>query len=264
MISIDKYAYSSKLRYKDPMQKLVFTAMTVAVCIWAKNNIISVVVIFMMGGMTVLRGGIPLRFLLKLLLVPMSFLLVSIFTIAVNISDNKELLLLAVPVAGKWIGFSAAGLKDSIRLFLKALGAVSCLYFLSLNTPMVDLLSALRRLRIPKILVELTGLVYRFVFVLLDTVNRIYIAQSSRLGYSSLSSSYRSLGAMGSMLFVKAYKQSDALYTALEARGYDGELNVLAENYESHWSWYVSAVAVNALLVLLAVVMKSATGGPLL
>jgi len=262
MISIDKYAYSSKLRYTDPMQKLVFAIMTLAVCIWAEQNIISVAVIFMMGGMTVWRGGIPLRFLLKLLLVPMSFLLVSIFAIAVNISENKELLL-AIPVAGKWIGFSAEGFKDSLRLFLKALGAVSCLYFLSLSTPMVDLLSALRRLRIPKILVELIGLVYRFVFVLLDTVNTIYIAQSSRLGYSSLSSSYRSLGAMVSMLFVKSYKQSDALYTALEARGYDGELNVLAENYEGHWSWYVSVVAVNALLVLLAIALKSATGGPL-
>jgi len=125
---------------------------------------------------------------------------------------------------------------------------------------MVDLLSALRRLRIPRILVELIGLVYRFVFVLLDTVNEINIAQSCRLGYSSLSSSYRSLETMVSMVFVKSYKQSDALYTASEERGYDSELNVLSENYESRWSWYVSAVDVNILMVLLAIALRSATG----
>jgi len=264
MISIDKYAYSSRLRRTDPIQKLVFAIMTLAVCIWAARNIISIIVILIMGGMTVRRGGIPLRFLLKILLVPMSFLIISIFTIAVNISENKELLLAAIPVSGIWIGFSAAGLKDSLQLFLKTMGAVSCLYFLALSTPMVDLLVALRRLRMPKILVELMGLVYRFIFVLLETANTIYNAQKCRLGYSSLSGSYRSMGVMVSMLFIRSYKKSDAIYTALEARGYDGELNVLAETYESHWSGYILAVAVNAPLVLLAIALKSTTGGSLL
>ncbi len=63
MISIDKYAYSSKLKHTDPLQKVTFALLTLAVCLWADNLIISVAVIFIMGGMTVSRGGTPLRFL---------------------------------------------------------------------------------------------------------------------------------------------------------------------------------------------------------
>lgn len=196
MISIDKYAYKSKLKHTDPMQKVVFALLTLCVCLWADHEIISVAVIFIMGDMTVLRGGTPLRFFMKLLLVPMSFLLIGVFTIAVNVSEKPEGLLAAISVAGTWIGFSHTGLQDALRLFLNALGAVSCLYFLSLSTPMVDLLAALRRLRLPKLLVELMGLVYRFIFVLLETADTIYNAQNCRLGYSSLSTGYRSLGSL--------------------------------------------------------------------
>ncbi|SHI67634.1 cobalt ECF transporter T component CbiQ [Lutispora thermophila] len=261
MISIDKYAYNSRLRRRDPMQKLVFAMMTLSVCIWAEKIIISIAVIFIMGGMTVLKGGTPFPFFLRLLLVPMIFLLVGVFTIAVNICENQEMLLWAIPFAGKWIGFSDASLVKSLKLFLRALGAVSCLYFLSLNTPMVDLLAAFRRLGMPKVFVELMELVYRFIFSLMETADTIYNAQNCRLGYSSLCSSYRSLAIMASMLFIKSYKQSKALYTALEARGYEGEINVLEEAYESHWGWYIMAVAVNALLVLFVIALKSITGG---
>ena len=261
MISIDKYAYSSKLKHTDPMQKLVFALLTLAVCIWADRNIISIAVIFIMGSMTVLRGGTSFRFFIKLLLVPMFFLLIGVFTIAVNASEKPELLLAAIPVAGTWIGFSRMGLQDALQLFLKASGAVSCLYFLSLSTPMVDLLTVLRRLRLPKLLIELMGLVYRFIFVLLETADTMITAQDSRLGYSNLSSAYRSLAALASTLFIRAYKRSDDLYTALEARGYDGELNVLEESFETHWTKYIPPVTVNLFLILSALFLKSYTEG---
>ncbi len=262
MISIDKYAYGSKLKHTNPMQKLVFALVTLAVCIWANQNAVSAAVICVMCGVTVLRGGTSLRFFLNLMLVPMSFLVISVLTIAVNVSQKPDAFLAAIPIAGTWIGFSLQGLQHALQLFLKALGAVSCLYFLSLSTPMVDLLAALRRLRLPKLMVELMGLVYRFIFVLLETADTICNAQNCRLGYSRLSNAYRSVGTLASMLFIKSYKQADALYTALEARGYEGELNVLAETYESHWSGYALTAAVNTVLVLSAVILRLSLGGP--
>ena len=256
MIFIDRYASCSKLKTLDPTQKVVFALLTLAVCLWADNAAISAAVIFIMGGITVLIGGTPLRFFIKLMLAPMSFLFLGVFAIAVNISRSPEGLLAAAPVAGIWIGFSPPGLKDAVRLFLKALGCVSCLYFVSLSTPMTDLLNALRKLRLPRLLTEIMGLVYRFVFILLEIVSAIHYAQNCRLGYSSLPATYRSLGSLASTLFIRSFKRSNELYTALEARGYDGELNVLEETYGGGWGVYVFAAAVNALLILLAAILK--------
>ncbi len=260
MISIDKYAYMSKLKKKDPMQKLAFALLTLGVCLWANSIAVSLAVLFIMGGYAVCKGGIPASVFMKLMLVPGSFLVIGVLTIAVNVSADRELFLFFLPISGTYIGVSQTGLRTAAQLFFKALGAVSCLYYLSLNTPMVDLLGALRRLKVPKLLVELMGLIYRFIFVLLETADTMIRAQNSRLGYSGLLPGFRSLAAMASTLFVRAYKRSDELYIALEARGYDGELNVLEEPVETHWTQYIPPVAINFMLVFVTLFFRRFTG----
>lgn len=250
MISTDNVAYGSKLKRTDPRQKLAFALLTLGVCIWADTAVISFSVILIMGWMTVCRGGTPLRIFVRLLLLPMSFLLISVLTIAVNLSDKPEIFMISLPFSGNWMGISETGFHDALRLFLKALGAVSCLYFLSLSTPMVDLFAALRKLRVPKLLVEMMELIYRFIFVLLETSDTIVTAQNARLGYTRLSTGYRSLSTLVSSLFIRAYKRSDDLYIALESRGYNGELNVLEEPFEGKPTGYAVTLAVNVILIM--------------
>lgn len=256
MILIDRYAYSSKLKQTAPLLKLLFALITQGICLWADNIIISIMIILMMGAITVIRGRTPLSTFIKMLLIPIAFIAVSVFTIAVSMSEQASGFLFAAPILGKWVGVSYVGIQHGLQLFLKAFGAMSCLVFLSLSTPMVDLLVAFRQLGLPKFLIEIMGLVYRFIFVLLDTSNQIFVAQSCRLGYSGLRNGYRSLGTMASMVFIRAYKRSDDLYTALEARGYDGELKILEEPYHTHWSGYVFAASTNILLVISAIILK--------
>lgn len=263
MISIDKVVYMSKLRNRDPMQKLLFAMLTLIVCLWADNWLISIAVILIMSGTVVFKGGTPLRFYVRLMFVPMAFLVISALTIAVNISGEHDAFIAAIPIANGWIGFSVRGIQDSARLILKALGAVSCLYYLSLTTPVTGLLAALGRLKLPKLFAELMELIYRSIFILLEEAEAIYNAQSCRLGYSSISASFRSLGELGSMLFIRSYKRSNELYTSLESRGYDGELDTLEEEYEGDWSGYITPIATNMLLVALSILLKGSAGGVL-
>lgn len=264
MINIDKYAYVSRLKQTDPMQKFLFALLTLGICLWANSIIVSLLVLLIMGWVTVYKGGTPFSLFVKLMLVPMSFLVISILTIGVNISESQSDFLFSMSVFGTHIGVSQAGIQNAMWLFFNALGAVSCLYYLSLSTPMVDLLAVLRRLKVPKLLIELMGLIYRFIFVLLETADTMYTAQNSRLGYSSLSSGYRSLSVLASTLFIRAYKRSDELYTALEARGYDGELNVLEEPFETHWTQYIAPVVINLFLIVTTLFLRRFTGGLLL
>ncbi|MGA8943811.1 MAG: cobalt ECF transporter T component CbiQ [Thermoactinomyces sp.] len=256
MIHIDKYAYMSKLNKKDPMYKFVVCMMTLAVCLWASSIFVSITVLLMMGWYTVYKGGIPLALFLKLLAIPMSFLVIGVLTIAIGISEQQNVFLLYISAFGMNIGVSQAGIQNAVYLFFKALGAVSCLYYLSLSTPVVDLLAVLRKLKVPKLMIELMGLVYRFIFILIETADTIFIAQKSRLGYSNLFSAYKSLASLISTLFIRAYKKSDELYTALEARGYDGELDVLEKSFKAHWSEYFFPVGINLFLVLVALFLK--------
>lgn len=256
MLNIDQFAYASKLKQQDPREKLFFAFLTLGVCLWANSALVSLLIICIMGWVTVCKGGTPLPVFLKLLAVPMSFLLIGLLTIAVEFSGDPRPFILWAPVFGKYLGITNAGIHTAAVLFFKALGAVSCLYYLSLNTPLVDLLSALGKLKCPKLLTELMGLMYRFIFILLETVETMLTAQQARLGYSGISAGYRSLGALVSTLFIQAYKRADELYTALEARGYEGGLNVLGETFRTRWTGYFVPVAVNIFLVFAALLLR--------
>lgn len=261
MFNIDRYAYASKLHSTDPMEKLFFAALTMVVCLGADYIPVSIAVISVMAYTTVVVGKVPAKVFLKLMLIPMSFLILGVVTIALGASKNADMFAFSVHIKGYYIGVLSSGIYTAAGLFFKALGAVSCLYYLSLNTPIVDILSALRRLRCPELIIELMSLIYRFIFVLLETAMTMFTAQNARLGYYSLRGSYRSLGSLVSTLFIRAYKRSEDLYTSLEARGYEGKLNVLEEPYRKRKFDYAVYTAVNAGFVIIKLCFRWKTGG---
>ena len=229
MIDMDSYAYRSNLRNQDAVQKIFFVIFIMAICFWANLIIISALIFFLMSGFTVLKGRIPIAVYIKALLVPFSFFLVGAITLFIDKARHSDSFVLAIPFGSEYIGIVEGAWLLVIRLLARAISLVSCLYFLAFNTPMIDLLAGLGRLRLPPLIIELLGLIYRFIFIILAEVNVIFIAQRSRLGYSSYRTSFRSLGSLIATVFVRSYRRFDRLYTALESRGYSGELIVLNE-----------------------------------
>jgi len=255
MLNADRYAYTSKLNNVNPMEKLIFALLTLVVGLWLDSLTVSIAILLIMTFFSVVKGGTPLAHYLKLMLIPFSFLLAGVFTVAVEVNAEQQEFLLYSQVFGQYIGFTPSGLTAAARLFFRALGAVSCLYYLALTTPMVDILSALKKVKCPQLLIELMSLVYRFIFILLETAETMITAQNSRLGYINIRAAYHSLSAMLATLFVRAYKRSDELYTALEARGYQGELKVLEEPYQRRRLGYLQTVVINSILIMMASIL---------
>lgn len=95
---------------------------------------------------------------------------------------------------------------------------------------MPDILEVLRKLRCPKLLIELMLLIYRFIFVLLETASAIRTSQDCRLGNRDYKTALKSFGMLGSILMIRAVSRSNQLYDAMEARCYDGTIRILSEN----------------------------------
>lgn len=248
MIHIDHYAYQSKMRGVSPKQKMVFTLVPLLLCVFSGEMWLAVAVILIMGAYVVRIGGVPARFFLHLMLLPMTFLVISTLTVLLSSYSTSDHLLVAVKVANVWVGVSQYSLIQASTLFFRSLGAVSCLYALSLTTPMVAVLSTLRSLGLPVLITDLMSLIYRFIFVMMDAAASIITAQQARLGYWGWRAAYQSFGMMLTMLLVKAFKRSEDLYTALESRGYQGELTVLEEEYASSQAMLLSTVVINGSL----------------
>ncbi len=229
MITIDKLCYNSKLRYENAGEKFAFAVITLCICVMSRSISVACIVLAATGILTVYKGGIPASRYIKYLTAPLAFLLLSTIAIMFQVS-RTPLDLFAIPVGGWYITSSTDSFHYAVQLILTALGAVSCLYFLSFTTPMPDILEVLRKLHVPALMIELMLLIYRFIFVLLHVASSISISQDCRLGNKDYKTALKSFGMLGSVLMVRAVGRSNRLYDAMEARCYDGRIRVLSES----------------------------------
>lgn len=252
MILIDKLCYNSRLRYVNAGIKLMYTILTLILCIISHSILIACIVLAVNTFLCIRKGGIPYFRYFHLLNIPLVFLLLSTLAVLVNISKTP-LDAFAIPIGSYYITGSFQGLSQGIQLILTALASVSCLYFLSLNTPMTDILNELRKLKCPSILIELMLLIYRFIFVLTAIASAITTAQNSRLGNKDFKTTCKSFGNLGSALFIRAMKKSGTLYDAMESRCYDGTIHVLTEHYPVKRSEILMLVIFETLLTALTI-----------
>ena len=154
------------------------------------------------------------------------------------------------------IGISGIGItvyQDAVNLgitlFCRVLGGVSSLFFLSLTTPAMDTWVVLRKMGVPSILVEMSMLMYRYLFVFLEYAARMHLAQELRLGYSTLRRSFRSISLVATNLFIGTLQQGERTFTAMTARGYDGNIRMLTELPKPTFSSVASISAFDILMV---------------
>ena len=132
-----------------------------------------------------------------------------------------------------FLSISKADLIHTIKLVFVALSSVACLYFMSLTTPMVDIIYVMKKVKIPKLFIELTLLIYRFMFILLDMADSIGISQKARLGNISFKARMKSISMLLSVILIRALGKANNLYNAMESRCYDGNIRVIWEHKNS-------------------------------
>ena len=228
MSGIDKYAYESKLSHVGTGHKLLFSGVLLIICLAFGSDIISAMVIVIMSAATLALGGCRLGRYVKLLTIPMAFLLTGVLTVIITRLSGNDSALISVRLLRYEYGVTPAALKLGVNLLLKAFGAITCLYFFALNTPMNTFLTFLRN-KLPGVVVELMELIYRFIFIIWEEAGKIHAAQASRLGYSGFVSSIRSTGELAASVFIRGMRRVERMNAALESRGFEGNFSYLTE-----------------------------------
>lgn len=249
---LDRFSYNSPLGQVHPAEKTFFAIVNMIICILANSAIVSSLVLILMAGGTIFMGKVPLRFYLKLLLLPITFLSLGSLSIAVTTINPTDMVICHWSLLGYPLGITTKNLHTSLVIFIKSLACSSCLFFLILTTSMLDIIDLLRRLRIPELFLELMLLIYRFLFVLWDSGQKTYLAQSARLGYSSGKKGLLSMSMLVSGLLLQSLRRSRELTLALEARGYNGSLQVLVRDY-TYSTRNIAIICFIEILLLLVV-----------
>lgn len=229
-LSIDIYAYQSKISHWSPYFKVFFSLILLLMCVIADNLYVSLTIICITTYVTVFIGGMPLRRYLNLMTIPITFLVVGSIVILLNFSTQPlAVSLVSLNCGWFYITITQTGLHTTLNLWGKAFGAVSAMYMMSLSTMSGEIFTVLRRVRVPKLLIELMNMIYRFIFIMLDTQSRMKNSAQSRLGYVDFKTSIYSFGSTASNLLIVSLKRSSSFYDAMESRCYDGDLLFLEQ-----------------------------------
>jgi cobalt/nickel transport system permease protein len=207
-----------------------------------------------MSLITVRSAKIPGRFYSTLLLVPFSFSLLSAGVVAFMHGGGDPLF--AFNAFGISLVIREGGANLALLLIARTFGGMTSLFFIALTTPMIEIFSILKSLGLPDFLVELSMLMYRYIFVFVDQASMIHSAQVMRLGDAGIKASLNSFAMLSSVLFLRTWEQGERIIVAMDARCYDGKLDLMEQACRAEPRAILVVVGYLAVAVSIAILTR--------
>ena len=224
---IDDYAYKNKLYKLNPNIKFAIGMLLLILSLINPYNYISLLIIGIMSFVIVVVAKIEFKDYIYFIKIPLLFLIISILMILFNFTKNQDSLLYSIKIRDLYIGISNESIISSTRLFFRSLSCLTCIYFIMLTTPFNQLIFVFKKLHFPDVVLEISMLMYRFIFIFLEEVADIKKSQELRFGYINLKNGYNSFGLLVNMLFKRMMIRYDEMSIALDMKLYDGQFHLI-------------------------------------
>jgi len=219
----DIFTYrENRLTEVDPRVKLVVALAAILLVLVSGRPALPLLVAgAALGTMFALR--FPFRVVTARLSLPAGMVCV-VFALRLFTTSGETLFTLEL--AGVVLHATREGLRAGGLAAVRVLAATSVLVLLGMVAPAHALFRALLWFRLPRSLVEVGLLMYRFIFVLLDIAADMATAQTLRLGYRGAARSLRSVGILAGAVLMKSLDQAARTSEAMVLRGYAGTIPV--------------------------------------
>lgn len=235
MFEIENFAYTNNLSNHHPLEKLIFAGGLLLITLTFPPYTVSIIIFSIVFAATVFLAKVSTRIFLKVLFIPVTFIILSSLTLLIDFS-------------APFLSISISTL--TLNLILRSIAATSCLSFLILTTPIVDLVLVIESKR-SKQFIDLILLVYKFITLFFNNIKQICISQQSRLGYKNLKQSQHSLALLASNLLIKLLLESKKLSIALNSRNYSNTLTFLKKDYYFSYRNITLIIFLEIILILL-------------
>jgi cobalt/nickel transport system permease protein len=169
-------------------------------------------------------GKVPLKFVFKQILIVSPFI---IFLAASSMFYNRQAVTLSF---GAGQIETTAGAVRCAGILIKFVITMAALLGLMATTRFGELLDAMGRLGVPKILTMQISFVYRFIFLMIDRGHHILMARNARrIGRMSFKREVGTAAAMGGSLFLGSIDTANKVNMSMLARGFDGTFHGISK-----------------------------------
>jgi len=200
-----------------------FGIITLIVSLVSTSPIIPLTIFTLVSFIILFEAKIPVKFYLKFLTIPLTFASITFVFMALFFGTGQHIYNLGFLN----LSVTTDGFNRGFLVFSRILGGFACMAFIGLTTPMTEIFKVLEDFKFPKVMLEISMLMYRYIFVSLDEAVTMYHSQETRLGYSSLKKSYKSMGILIANIFIKTWITGEKSFVSMQSRGYDGSIRTM-------------------------------------
>jgi len=161
-------------------------------------------------GMAVSRA--PLRHVAWFVLAPLWATLPVVFGLAVGLGQTPLIKIWSLTVYHE-------GLAQGGQAGLRVLADTAWAGLLFLTTPFTEFLAALRWFRVPDVVADTLGFMYRYVFLLWEEFSAMRLSAHARGGLVGWRREWRTTGTITAQIFLRAYDRAQRIQHAMQARG---------------------------------------------
>ncbi|HQB99492.1 MAG TPA: cobalt ECF transporter T component CbiQ [Methanospirillum sp.] len=219
---LEETAHHNALLQVHPFTKLFLGVGSIILVLLTPNYIVPCFLAMTLSIIIIVLAKINLKFYLKLLGIPLSFAMLSALVIIFLSEGVTEIWSVQL---FPWLTLAATSesLNQGLHIFSRIFGGMCALFFISLTTPMTDLFGIMKKLKIPELFIDLSMIIYRYIFIFMEKASQIYLAQKMRLGYTRPGEAVRSYSMLFGSIFITSWDAGEDLINAMDGRCYNGK-----------------------------------------
>ncbi|MBN2026589.1 MAG: cobalt ECF transporter T component CbiQ [Actinobacteria bacterium] len=219
---LDEYSgLQSPIHQLDPRAKLVGFIALIIICVTTPPDLYIAFAAYLgLELVLLIMSRLPWKHVLKRMLIVLPFILVVAVFLPFFNKGGGSYNLGPLTVSGH-------GLLVLWNVAAKSTVSVLAVILLSSTTPFPELLKGMEKLKVPHLLTTIMSFMYRYIFVLMDELQRMRRARDSRGWSGRWLWHAKVIGHMIAALFLRSYERGERVYAAMLARGYDGGVRTI-------------------------------------
>ena len=259
-LALDRYAYLNSPIHSWQQQYKLIGLLGLIFAFSFVQSLVLLPIIITISVIFFLLSRLPISYLISRLRYPGWFIAAVVFLIPFTVGNE-------ILWQWNWLVIKQEGCQTALLILVRFF----CIFILSLvlfgTAPFLDSIKALRKLGLPKAIVDMTLLSYRYLEELGETLNTMQKAIKLR-GFNSHQFNRRYLQVVASLvgsLFVRSYERSNRIYHAMILRGYGSNYNqnnlpksnsLTKKNYYHLWGTIICLSLTISLIVTEIFVLK--------
>ena len=163
-----------------------------------------------------------------------------------------------------WLHITDFGLNWAILLLARMIVSLTAIIIYSSTTPLQEMASSFRKLKMPRDLAMILSIMVRFLFLFVDELAAIRKSQKSRNfnihGNTPYKWRVKQVGYTIGMMFLKAYEQGERVHKSMVSRGFSDASEMFDEKRSPDRSDYLYIFSLIIIVIILEIIIFKYSG----